>query len=290
MVSGVDFPETAEESPAFRAWENLPKQSHYGERVMVPARKRKLLSTEREGLICRSLAGGVKTVAELSAVLEVSEATVRRDLEQLESRGKLYRVHGGAALPGSTGEPVYEEKANFNTAHKQSIARKAISFIHESDTIFLDGGSTVLELAKSLPSVRDLTIVTNSLMAAAELMEKDCRLILTGGEFRKLSRTLVGPLSGRILTSLHISKAFLGTLGIDLESGISTTDPNEAYTKELVMRCAEQVFVLADSSKVGVPSFASSGSLEDIDVLITDPEIPPSAVKFLRNHKIEVIY
>ena len=257
---------------------------------MVPVKKRKLLSTEREGLICKCLASGVKTVAELSALLEVSEATVRRDLEQLERRGKLCRVHGGAALPGSTEEPIYEEKATLNTAHKQSIARKAISFIHESDTIFLDGGSTVLELAKHLPNVKNLTIVTNSLMAAAELMEKDCRLILTGGEFRKLSRTLVGPLSGKILKDLHISKAFLGTLGFDPESGISTTDPNEAYTKELVMRCSEKVFVLADSSKVGFPSFAGSGSLEDIDVLITDEEIPQSAVKLLRSHKIEVIY
>ena len=257
---------------------------------MVPVKKRKLLSTERESHICRSLAGGVKTVAELSVELGVSEATVRRDLEQLESRGKLCRLHGGAALPGSIGEPVYEEKASLNAVNKQEIAKKALSFIRETDTIFLDGGSTVLELAKRLPNMRNLTIVTNSLMAAAELMEKDCRLILTGGEFRKLSRTLVGPLTSKILKNLHISKAFLGTLGFDPETGISTTDPNEAYTKELVMHCAEKVFVLADSSKVGVASFAGSGSLEDIDVLITDPAISPNAVKILKNHKVEVIY
>ena len=145
---------------------------------MVPERKRKLLSTERETLICRSLSEGVKTISELSNELRVSEATVRRDLETLEANGKLRRVHGGAELLRQHQEPVYEEKASRNAAEKAYIAEKAVSFIKESDTIFLDGGSTVLELAKMLERFHDLTVVTNSLMAASALMERNFRLIL----------------------------------------------------------------------------------------------------------------
>ncbi len=257
---------------------------------MVPERKRKLLSTEREALICRSLSSGVKTISELSNELNVSEATVRRDLETLEGTGRLRRVHGGAELLRQHQEPVYEEKASRNAAEKAYIAEKALSFIKDSDTIFLDGGSTVLELAKKLDRFHDLTVVTNSLMAAAALMEQDCRLILVGGEFRSLSRTLVGPLTAKILEDLKISKAFLGTIGFDPRRGICTTDTNEAYTKELVMKRADHVFVLADSSKLGLSSFVFSGTLHDIDTLISDPGIPPHLLKQLKTQNIEVIF
>jgi DeoR/GlpR family transcriptional regulator of sugar metabolism len=133
-----------------------------------------------------------------------------------------------------------------------------------------------------------LTIVTNSIMAAAELMESPHRLILLGGEFRAISRTLVGPLTGQIVNSLNINKAFMGTIGFTVESGISTTDPNEAYTKELIMRHAAKVIILADSSKIGVPSFVTSGSLEDIDVLISDANISEKIVEELTEKGIEV--
>ena len=110
-----------------------------------------------------------------------------------------------------------------------------------------------------------------------------------GGEFRSLSRTLVGPLTSKILESLTISKAFLGTIGLEAERGISTTDPNEAYTKELVLKRSDKVFLLADSSKFGVSSFVFSGSAGDIDVLVTDSALPQAAQKQLKTKNIEVI-
>jgi len=258
---------------------------------MIPERTRKLLSAEREALICQTLTMGVKTIAELSVELDVSEATVRRDLESLENAGMIRRVYGGAELLRQRHhEPLYEEKASLHSQEKVRIAEKALSFLQDGDTIFLDGGSTILEMAKRLPRLRNLTVVTNSLMAAAELMEKDYRLILVGGEFRSLSRTLVGPLTSKILESLYISKAFLGTIGFEPERGISTTDTNEAYTKELVMKQADKVFLLADSSKINVSSFVFSGNIRDIDVLITDSGIAPAVLKQLKNQNIEVIF
>ncbi|MBQ6597674.1 MAG: DeoR/GlpR transcriptional regulator [Lentisphaeria bacterium] len=258
--------------------------------MMGPERTRKLLSAERESLICRSLTAGVRTISELSNELQVSEATVRRDLETLEKQGVIRRVYGGAELLRKRHtEPLYEEKASLHALEKARIAEAAVKFIQEGDTIFLDGGSTVLEMARRLPSLRDLTVVTNSLMAAAELMEKNFHLILVGGAFRSLSRTLVGPLTSKILESLTISKAFLGTIGLEAERGISTTDPNEAYTKELVMKRSDKVFLLADSSKFGVSSFVFSGDAGDIDVLVTDSALSQAAQKQLKTKNIEVI-
>ncbi len=253
--------------------------------------KRKLLSPERERLILQALGDGVRTITELSEKLGVSEATVRRDLQSLEEQGKAKRVHGGAVrnkFPRT--EPIFDEKATFHAREKDVIAKAALTFIEDNDTIYLDGGSTVLNLAKRLDSKKNLTIVTNSMMAAAALMESDHKLILIGGEFRAISRTFVGPLTGKIISSLTINKAFLGTIGFSIQDGISTTDANEAYTKGLIMDRAEKVFVLVDSSKIGSPSFATSGTLSDIDILITDPGIPERALKELRKKNIQVIY
>ena len=252
---------------------------------------RKLLSPEREKLIIDSLAGGIRTIAELSARLGVSEATVRRDLQSLEDQRLVRRVHGGAepVRRNGAGEPLFNEKTSLNASEKELIAEKALDYIQDNDAIFLDGGSTVLALARKLHERKNLTVVTNSLMAASELMETSHRLILLGGEFRARSRTLVGPLTSRILESLAIHTAFLGTMGFTAESGISTSDPNEAYTKELVMKRAGQVILLADSSKLGTPSLAGSGSVEDIDLIITDENVSDELIVKLAKKHIEVI-
>lgn len=252
---------------------------------------RKLLSPEREKLIMDSLNGGICTIAELSARLGVSEATVRRDLQSLEDQRLVRRVHGGAEPVRRTGagEPLFNEKTSLNASEKELIAERALDYIQDNDAIFLDGGSTVLALARKLHKRKNLTVVTNSLMAASELMETSHRLILLGGEFRARSRTLVGPLTSRILESLAIHTAFLGTMGFTVESGISTSDPNEAYTKELVMKRAGQVILLADSSKLGTPSLAGSGAVEDIDLIISDQNVPADMIAKLAKKHIEVI-
>ena len=252
---------------------------------------RKLLSPEREKLIMDSLNGGICTIAELSARLGVSEATVRRDLQSLEDQRLVRRVHGGAepVRRSTAGELLFNEKTSLNASEKELIAERALDYIHDNDAIFLDGGSTVLALARKLHKRKNLTVVTNSLMAASELMETSHRLILLGGEFRARSRTLVGPLTSRILESLAIHTAFLGTMGFTAESGISTSDPNEAYTKELVMKRAGQVILLTDSSKLGTPSLAGSGSVEDIDLIISDQNVPADMIAKLAKKHIDVI-
>jgi len=241
---------------------------------------RKLLSFEREKLILDLLDSGYTGITELSDKLGVSEATIRRDLLSLEENGCVKRVHGGAIkIKNPESEPIFIEKAAMNYDAKEIIANLAVKLIDDSDIIYLDGGSTVQILAKHLGEKKGLTIVTNSLMAAVELFETDHKVIIVGGEFRRLSRTVVGSLTRKILNSLKIKKAFLGTIGFSVEKGMTTTDPNEAYTKELVMNNAEKVFVLADSSKIGRDSFAVSGNTNLIDALITDKDLEEYIIK-----------
>lgn len=207
---------------------------------------------------------------EIAAELRVSAITVRRDLALLERQGSLRRVHGGAvSVQAVWEEPQFDDKIDRALGAKRRIAEAALQLIGSGETIYLDGGSTVLELARLLKERADLTIVTNSLRAAMELSGQGPRLILTGGELRRRSQTLVGPLSRHLLEHLHVDKAFMGTIGLTASDGLTTTEPAEAYTKERVMRSAREVIVLADRAKFGVRSFVGAGSLDDVKWIIT---------------------
>jgi len=135
----------------------------------------------------------------------------------------------------------------------------------------------------------NLTVVTNSLRAAHELAGRGPRLILIGGALRRLSQTMVGPLTRCVLRELHVDKAFMGTIGLTLKEGLTTTDPSEAYTKELVMSQARQVILLADSGKAGKVAFARAGRLENVHVLVTDKGLDKNFAKELIKKGIKVI-
>lgn len=230
------------------------------------------LTTEREQQILEMLSGvEALSVSELAKGLGVSEATIRRDLSSMSGRGLLNRYHGGATLSSTkVSEQMFSDKENLLSDEKRRIAQAALGLIEDRDKIYLDGGSTTLYLAKLLERKRDLTVVTNSLMAASILMESRHRMILVGGEFRALSRTLVGPLTASILENISVDKAFMGTMGLTLTEGLSTSDAGEAFTKRLVMKRAGQVILLVDHSKLGTNSFINTGSAGDVDTLVTD--------------------
>lgn len=253
--------------------------------------KRKDLAPKRLERLRRILTQDqVVRVDELTAQLGVSPATIRRDLDELESLGDVRRVHGGAVNTGSRlEEPLFDDKTSLAAREKHRIAEAALKYIKPNDTVFLDGGSTVLELARLLKDRSNITIVTNSLRATAELAGRGPRLILVGGELRRLSQTSVGPLTRLLIEELHIDKAFMGTMGLSLEGGLTTTDPGEAYTKELVMEHAREVILLADHSKAHKISFTRSGRLEKVRVLITDNLMDRKLSTGLRKLGIEVV-
>lgn len=227
---------------------------------------------------------GSARLDELSAALGVSQATVRRDLNALATHGRVRRVHGGVvAVDQRLDEPHFDVKAAANAQAKQRIAECAVELIRPTDTVYLDSGSTVLALARLLHGWTKLTVVTNSLPVATELVGRGPRLIVVGGELRAESRAIVGPLSRLMLDELRVDRAVMGTFALDLADGPSTTDPAEAYTKRLVMERAREVVLLADGTKLGTHSFVQAGQLGDIDILITDrPPDDPSARRLAR--------
>jgi DeoR family fructose operon transcriptional repressor len=255
------------------------------------ASKQKDLAPKRLERLRRILSQDqVVRVDELAEQLRVSPATIRRDLDELESLGEIRRVHGGAVSTGSRlEEPLFDDKTSVAAKEKRCIAKAALKYVKPNDTIFLDGGSTVLELARLLKDRSNVTVVTNSLRAASELAGRGPRLIVIGGEFRRLSQTTVGPLTRFTIRELHVDKAFMGTIGLSLEGGLTTTDPSEAYTKELVMEYAREVILLADSSKAHKISFTRSGELEKVRVLVTDNLIDRKFSKELRKRGVEVV-
>jgi DeoR family transcriptional regulator, fructose operon transcriptional repressor len=227
---------------------------------------------------------------ELSSALGVSQATVRRDLNELAAAGKVRRVHGCAvAADERLDEPHFDVKAAAAAPEKHRIAERAIGLLAPDDTVYLDSGSTILAVARLLHGWNRLTVVTNSLPAAGGLAGRGPRLIVIGGELRATSRALVGPLTRLLLADLHLDRALMGTFAFSLDDGLTTTDPAEAYTKQLVMSRAREVILLADSTKMGTRSFVSAGRLDDVDTIVTDEGIDERLVRTLTRRGIRVI-
>lgn len=252
----------------------------------------KELGAERQQKVLQLLrVERVVRVEDLSVELNVSSATIRRDLVDLEGRGKLRRVHGGAVAIDSRLEepPVFDDKAVVAAEEKRAIAAEALKHIQPDETIYVDGGTTTLELVRMIRDMQGITVVTNSLRAAVELSGSGPRLILIGGELRRRSQTMVGPLTRATLSALHVDKAFMGTMGLTIRAGLTTTDPAEAFTKELVMQHAGEVILMAHSEKIGKISFARSCGIEQVDLIITDRGVPLEFKKTINEMNIKLI-
>jgi len=215
--------------------------------------------------------GGSVRVSELSTICNVTEETIRGDLARLEKEGKLKRSHGGAvAINDPMLEEPYSEREVKHVAEKIQIARKAIEFVENRDFIILDASTTARYMASELPNMR-LTVLTNSLRVVLELSSKRrIKVISTGGTLRSRTMAFVGPLAEKALDQYHVNKAFLSCQGIHLDRGVSETNELQARIKQKMTEISDQVFMLVDSSKFGLQSFAHVAPMNNIDYLITD--------------------
>jgi len=177
-----------------------------------------------------------------------------------------------------------------NLAEKMMIARKALEFIEDGDTIILDSGSTTTELAKIINGFRNLTVITNALNIGLILgAEPGINVILTGGEFKAPTLSLTGQKAADFFQNLHVDKLFLATAGVSLKSGLTYPGISDICVKRAMIESANEIYLVADSTKIGKNAFASLGALSLINYLITDSKIKKEDVDWLKNYDVQFI-
>lgn len=251
-----------------------------------------LKTLERRGRITELIAEkGFLRVNELSDLFQVSEVTIRNDLDVLAGQGLLVRNHGGAmANTTASLTSAFDHRASLNLEEKRRIGRAAASLVTPGETIILDAGTTVMELAKSLNGVSPLTVVTNALNVATQVGAlPDVHVILVGGVLSRETISTVGYYAERDLGELVAQKVFLGAHTVEWESGVTSPSIEVAQVKRAMIRAARQVILLADSSKWGRVTFAKVVPLTTVHVLVTDTNFPAEARGMLERLGIKVI-
>ena len=228
-------------------------------------------------------------VQTLSQTFKVSEPTIRQDLNILEKEGYIVRQHGGAYIKDNTLNNIsFQIKSRGQDDKKDSIAKKAASYIQKGDIIILDSGSTVSSMVKYIDK-NNLTIITNAINIAMSLSENPSNnIILIGGELKLPTLSLTGPMGISMLETLYANKLFLATGAFSVEAGLTYPSFSDLDIKRMMIQKASDVFLLADSTKIGKNLFASLGKVK-IDHIITDSEITEEQKKLISDAGLDLI-
>lgn len=210
------------------------------------------------------------TVNELSDYFKVSIATIRNDLKDLEMLGVLTRTHGGAIKKAKSSQELMLELRNDNIIAKKNIANKALNFIDDGDTLILDSGTTIHELAKLLGSKKDLTIITNDMTCATIVEPYGFNIVMLGGIVDNNFHWTIGEYTCKMLKDFSADKLFLSAGGFSVDKGISIGTLYLAHIKELMIKCSAQTILLADRSKFEKYRLIKFADFSDIDIFITD--------------------
>ena len=250
-----------------------------------------LVKEERHNLILETLMRHDSVqVSDLATLLEVSTVTIRKDLTELERASRLYRSHGKAILINPyINNRTINEKEKLARGEKDAIGQYAASLIDMDDSIIIASGTTVLALARAIRPNHRLTVISASLQVSDALaVNEDIEVVQLGGTVRTSSLSVVGRIAESPLSEFSCSKLFMGVDGIDLEFGITTTDIQEASLNRVMMRTAQKTIVLADSSKFRRRGFAKIANLTDVDMIITDNNIPDYIARQIEESGVEL--
>jgi DeoR/GlpR family transcriptional regulator of sugar metabolism len=233
------------------------------------------------------------TVEELSELYQVSEVTVRQDLNRLAEEGRLVRMRGGAWLPSRvSNEFPFAARDLMNADAKRRIGELAASLVTSGDSIIVDASTTALYVIRALLTrhdLHDLTIITNGIQAALELVGRpDITTVLTGGILRMTAVSMIGDIAVDMLGQINATLGFFGARGISVEHGLTDVNLQEAKVKMAMINRCQQVIAVADGSKFGEVSLISYAPVEHIQRIITDSAAPPDAVSDLRERGIDV--
>jgi DeoR family transcriptional regulator of aga operon len=249
-----------------------------------------LLGERRQHILAVIQNEGRVLVGALSKQLGISQITIRKDLDYLQSRGLVERTHGGA-LPvqaGALADPSLQEKEKQHHNEKQRIAAAGVKLVQEGQCVMLDSGTTTTAVARALKKFNSLTIITNGVNIAAELTATNFEVILTGGTLRKNSFSLVGPLAEDVLREMHADILFLGVDGFDVNVGPTTPNVLESSVNRHMVESAKRVVVVCDSTKFKRKSLARIVPTTAIHHVITDKNLPPDIAETLRSLNVEV--
>ncbi|MFQ5858464.1 MAG: DeoR/GlpR family DNA-binding transcription regulator [Anaerolineae bacterium] len=251
-----------------------------------------LIPAERRHRIREMLrAQGTVKVSALSQLFDVSEITIRRDLEHLERDGLLERTHGGAVLSQRMRrEPLYTDKDQLHRAEKQTIGRVAATLVDDGDTLLVNSGSTTLQVIRHLAGRQDVRVITSNMGGPFAIHDPGFEVILVGGTFRSQSNSLVGPLATQSLRQVYGSKAFIGVDGISLKYGLTTpTLPEAEVARTMIERTRGPVIVVADHTKLGVVADFVTTSLDQVDVLVMDRGFDEAYREALEELNIQIV-
>lgn len=251
-----------------------------------------MLATERQKFIVNNLKQyNFVKVVELSKELNVTEETIRRDLEKLELQQQLKRTHGGAIpyADKDDDEIPFSDRKIMNQEAKLEVAKKAINLIKKNDIIFLDASSTAHYLARLITNM-ELTVLTNSIPVAVELSKKKAiKVILTGGTISENSLSLVGPTAVRSIENLHVDKTFFSCKGFDRDWGVSDSNEQQANVKRRIIQNSDEIILLIDSTKLGQKSFANIEDKKVLDYIVVDSGANIEMVKNMISKHTEII-
>ncbi len=227
----------------------------------------------------------------LSELFDVSEVTIRHDLNMLAAQGWLQRVHGGAEIsPEFVPEQPFAERQQVHAGAKESIAAAAATLIRPGDTMLLDSSTTAFQLALEIKQMAwDLRIVTNNLHAAMTLKDNPkLEVIILGGVIRGQTSSVVGPMTYEMLAKIHVDKGFIGANGLTIERGLTGADIREVEIQRAMVQAAQEVIALVDSSKFGKTSFLSLATFREIDLLITEKEPSSEFLQSLQEQGVQI--
>ncbi|MCY6959254.1 DeoR/GlpR family DNA-binding transcription regulator [Clostridium brassicae] len=236
---------------------------------------------------------GSVMINNLSELLDVSEETIRRDLEKLEKENKLKRVRGGAYLPETSDNEVpIRIRENIFLEEKQLIGQKCVELIEEGDCIMLDSSTTALYIAKNLnKSNKKATVITNSVKIVCEFENsKNIKVISLGGTFRKSTSSFIGYIATDSLQKLFADKSFVSCSSISVDFGATDNNESEAMVRNIMLKNSVKKFLVVDHTKFDSPSVNQICKLNDLDMIITDKTIPKKYKEVLVRHEVEIVY
>jgi DeoR/GlpR family transcriptional regulator of sugar metabolism len=246
----------------------------------------------RVSIVNTLLNSGKVTITELAQSLGASEMTIRRDLEALEADGVARRVRGGAISTQSRSyQPPIMQRSSQETEAKMRIGQAAAELLAPGETTILDGGTTTLQMVRSLNPNLAVTVITSSLLIATELDSKPAaKTVVTGGILRNGEMSLIGSAAEDWFNDVNCDSVFIGAAGLTVDKGITEYNIEDTRIKQAAIRCSRRVVVLADASKMGHIAFVNVAPLQVIDLLVTNAPASDGTVSALRELGTEILH